>query len=175
MYQDPQVLTVHLQRTADVAFVAFVEKQPAKNFAIFFRKFGENAADLGAHLLVGQGGVGRDLSGFAIFHGVGKPGLGAVDLEEHVGADGIYEGAEGFGIFDAGLAEGLEDSKEGFLDDILDLFGGTQTRTQLDSQQFAEVRDEITFDFGVGMGEPAHVFGIETLSLHNDRYYTART
>ena len=82
---------------------------------------------------------------------VGDAGLGAVDLEEHVIADGIDEGAEGFGIFDAGLAEGLEDAKKSFLDDILDQLRGTQTRTQLDGQQFAEVRDEIAFGFGVGM------------------------
>jgi hypothetical protein len=43
---------------------------------------------------------------------------------------------------------------------------------QLNGQQFAEVRDEIALGFGVGMDEPAHIFRIEALTLHNDRYYT---
>jgi hypothetical protein len=45
---------------------------------------------------------------------------------------------------------------------------------QLNGQQFAEVRNEIALGFGVAMDEPAHVFGIEALTLHYDRYYTSK-
>src|ERR1017187_2189348 len=34
--------------------------------------------------------------------------------------------------------------------------------------------NEIALGFGVAMDEPAHVFGIEALTLHYDRYYTSK-
>src|SRR5690606_28410380 len=85
-----------------------------------------------------------------------------VGLEEDVVADGIDEGPEAAGRLQATLAtQGREDAQKRLLGHVFDGRGRPEARPQLEPEQPAEVRREVTFGRGVAGRQALDVLGIE--------------
>src|SRR5271167_4935943 len=89
-------------------------------------------------------------------------------LEQHVVAHGVYEGPEPFGLPDpVSCANQRQYANKGFLRDIFDRLFGTQSRTQFEPDEFAEVGRKMPFGAHIAALQTLEVQRVECHELHS--------
>ncbi len=170
MEENAEVAAIDAEFPADLIAVTFFEEDGLEQGAVARSNVEEDGADLVLDLMgdgevEGAGGAGRQLGLSVGVEGDGSAG-GAIVLLKDVGADGIDECAEAFGLAETSfLAEDGEDADECLLTDVFDGVLGLEAGAQFESEQVGEVGHKMLLSFTISGPKPADISCIERVEL----------
>src|SRR5579883_549768 len=169
--EDAQVVAIDAKVAANLVLVALFQEHLAKDAAVAFGQIVKDLAHFLFHLPGRHGTEYVDcrvgnLVGCLVFKRA-SAGRSAVLLKQNIVADRIDEGTEPLRLANAfRAAQDREEACKRFLANIFDGLWTTQADTQLQLNQFAEIRNKVFLRAEVAGAKTLQVRRIEGLKLH---------
>ncbi len=170
MEQHSQVLSLHIELTADFITVTFLKKDRIEQRAIARSQAEQYLTYLllnlfGGHHVVRGCTLGNWLGGtFGIqrFAAAGRTIL----LKEHMIAGGVDKRSKPFRLAQAAIsAKDRKDPRECFLTYVLNCVRRLKPGTKLHSEQFGEVAEEMLLSLAVPCAKIFYIFRVERVEL----------
>src|SRR6266571_7296170 len=168
MEQDPEVVSVYAELRADFVPVPLLEEKRAEQLLVPGGQLFDDATDEHLPFLADEAGfrIGVRRLAERILGGRGVPALLAQELPKHVVADRVHEGAQGSRIaYALRRTQGAQDPQESLLADVLNEVPRSQAAAELEQNQRAEVRDEVTLCFEVAAAQALQIGRVELLKF----------